>query len=156
MRSRSSAYVWACGIALAAVGLLAWQGAVAEEPAAAGKPSGVARDELVVAANPPGGGQRYARLLRQIPAPQDQKSYGDYYDYGLWSGTTYADQKDLPPGFWVYITPNWYIFGEAPGVVAADVARAPRDWGPERATGAPDTPAAGDHGTAWASRSEDD
>jgi hypothetical protein len=31
-----------------------------------------------------------------------------------------------------------------------------RPWGPEQATGAPDTPDAGDHQTAWASRTEDE
>lgn len=32
----------------------------------------------------------------------------------------------------------------------------PRDWGPEQALGAPDTPGAGDLETAWAARTEDD
>lgn len=33
---------------------------------------------------------------------------------------------------------------------------APRPWGPEQATGAPDTPTPGDHPTAWASLTPDD
>ena len=54
-----------------------------------------------------------SKLLRQVPAPDDQKHYGDYHDYGSWAGTSYAGENDLPLGYWVYITPNWYIFGEA-------------------------------------------
>jgi len=58
----------------------------------------------------------------------------------------------------VYVTPNWYIFGEAAGVpsVSSPVpGTAKRSWGPEQATGPPDTATAGDNTTAWASLSAD-
>ena len=98
---------------------------------------------------------RYRTLLKKIEAPKDQVTFGDFYDYGYWSGTSYLGQNELPPGYWVYLAPNWYIFqddvsggGSTPAV--------PRQWGPEQATGAPDTwPRSGDIGTAWASKTPD-
>ena len=92
---------------------------------------------------------RYSTLLRQIHVPADRETYGDFYDWGYWSGTAYAGHNDLPPGYWVYLFPNWYIFKD-------DASnRAKRAWGPEQATGAPDTPNAGDIRTAWASKTPD-
>ncbi|MHC4982169.1 MAG: hypothetical protein ACYTF6_03245 [Planctomycetota bacterium] len=99
---------------------------------------------------PPGAKRsRYRTLLRQIHVPGDRATYGDFYDWGYWSGTEYAGHKDLPRGYWVYLCPHWYIFKE-------DVSDRPkRAWGPEQATGAPDTPGAGDIKTAWASKTPD-
>lgn len=98
---------------------------------------------------------RYRTLLKKLPAPADQATYGDFFDYGFWSGAAYAGQSDLPPGYWVYLAPDWYIFKEDASA-AASPAPTPRLWGPEQATGAPDTwPKSGDIGTAWASKSPD-
>jgi hypothetical protein len=98
---------------------------------------------------------RYRTLLRTFAVPSDHESYGDFYDWGYWSGTSYAGHDDLPPGFWVYVAPNWYIFKDAAADQSASSA-APRAWGPEQATGAPDTwPKSGDIGTAWASKTPD-
>lgn len=97
----------------------------------------------------------YQTLLRQIEVAKDREQYGDFYDYGYWSGTSYAGQENLPPGFWVYLAPNWYIFKDAASGSAGAPA-APRPWGPEQATGAPDTwPNSGDLTTAWASATPD-
>jgi hypothetical protein len=98
---------------------------------------------------------RYRTLLRKIEAPNDQATFGDFYDYGYWSGTSYLGQNELPPGYWVYLAPNWYIFRD--DVSSGSLAPAvPRQWGPEQATGAPDTwPRSGDIGTAWASKTPD-
>jgi hypothetical protein len=99
---------------------------------------------------------RYQTLLRQIEVPDDRKTYGDFCDFGYWSGTSYAGHADLPPGYWVYLAPNWYIFQqEATGATPAGPGT-PRQWGPEQATGAPDTwPNSGDLTTAWASATPD-
>ena len=43
----------------------------------------------------------------------------------------------------------------APEVVPADEPSSKRNWSPEQATGAPDTPQAGDRSTAWASQTPD-
>ncbi len=98
---------------------------------------------------------RYRTLLRKIGAPDDQATFGDFYDYGYWAGTSYKGQNELPPGYWVYLAPNWYIFRE--DVSSSSLTPAvPRQWGPEQATGAPDTwPKSGDIGTAWASKTPD-
>jgi hypothetical protein len=146
MRSDWFRSVLACGLVAAVAGLASGERLLAEPKVEQGAVAGA------------GAGAKYSKLLRQFPAPDDQKSYGDYYDYGYWAGAEWAGQKDLPPGYWVYIAPNWYIFGEARAdgdAVDPVVHRDPRDWGPERATGAPDTPEAGDRATAWASLSPD-
>ena len=97
---------------------------------------------------------RYRTLLRKFEVPGDQASYGDFCDFGYWSGTSYAGQNGLPAGYWVYLAPNWYIFKDASPAGAAHPK--PRPWGPEQANGAPDTwPKSGDLPTAWASQSPD-
>ena len=55
---------------------------------------------------------RYEGLLATVPAPDDVKVYGEFNDWGLWQGTSYAGRDDLPPGFWVYASPNWYVWAK--------------------------------------------
>lgn len=104
-----------------------------------------------------GSGRKYRKLLQKIEVEGDQTTYGEFNDWGYWSGTSYRGHKDLPPGYWVYVTPCWYIFGESdetpPPVEPPPVAK--RSWGPEQATGEPDTLQAGDRSTAWASKTAD-
>jgi hypothetical protein len=103
-----------------------------------------------------GEGAKYRKLLRTITVENDRATYGEYYDYGYWSGTAWKDHKDLPPGYWVYVAPQWYIFGECAAAQAAPALPAQkRSWGPEQVIGPPDTPSAGDKPTAWASRTAD-
>lgn len=97
----------------------------------------------------------YKTLLTTIDVPGDRETYGDFNDAGYWPGISYAGHDNLPPGYWVYLAPKWYIFKEAAGP-AQGMSRAPRAWGPEQATGKPDTwPSSGDIGTAWASQTPD-
>ncbi len=94
---------------------------------------------------------KYEMLLRQIKVPADAARYADFRDLGPREVTTYAGITGLPKGHWVYVYPYWYIW--------RDLAAAPkvkRAWGPEQATGPPDTHQAGDIQTAWASRTPDD
>ena len=65
---------------------------------------------------------RYSVLLRKIEVKEDAQHYGDFYEYGYWPGTAYMNHTDLPPGYWVYVAPNWYIWG-----VATDVAKVEHD-----------------------------
>jgi hypothetical protein len=73
---------------------------------------------------PPGGGMtqtpemttasvngKYSNLLMTLSVPQDQASYGNFYDWGYYTGTSYAGYNNIPPGYWVYVYPNWYVWG---------------------------------------------
>jgi hypothetical protein len=89
---------------------------------------------------------KYDVLLRKILVEDDVVTYQEFRDYGYYTGTQWKGHTDLPPGYWVYVYPHWYIWRvryPAPGQQRA--------WGPEQATGAPDTRDAGDLQTAWAS-----
>jgi hypothetical protein len=55
-------------------------------------------------------GDKYSHLLRTLNVPDDEATYGELYDYGYYSGAEYAGHTDLPAGFWVYVSPNWYIW----------------------------------------------
>lgn len=54
---------------------------------------------------------KYYNLLKTLNVPGDQGSYGSFYDWGYYSGTSWAGYNNLPPGYWVYVYPNWYIWG---------------------------------------------
>src|SRR5207245_2848211 len=58
---------------------------------------------------------------------------------------------DLPRGYWVYVAPYWYIWRD----LVSATPKVKRPWGPEQATGQPDTMLARDLHTAWASLTED-
>lgn len=104
-------------------------------------------DQLLVRAQVKG---KYRMLLRQIKVEKDRDTYGEFKDLGFRSRTTYAGHTDLPRGFWVYSAPYWYIWRDLSRVV-----RPMRNWGPEQATGVPNTDMAGDIVTAWASQTQD-
>ena len=55
---------------------------------------------------------KYRKLLREIAVPADAQAYGTFNDYGYYDGDTWAGHKNLPPGYWVYVAPNWYIWAE--------------------------------------------
>jgi hypothetical protein len=93
---------------------------------------------------------KYRMLLRQIKVADDKGFYGDFNDYGIYEKTEYMGHKDLPKGYWVYASPYWYIWREL-----STKPKLNRNWGPEQATGAPDTNEAGDFPTAWASQTPD-
>ena len=93
---------------------------------------------------------QYAMLVRQFKAPEDAAKYGDFRDLGQRDQKEYAGLKDLPKGYWVYVYPYWYIWRDRTAE-----NRPKRAWGPEQATGEPDTHMAGDIQTAWASLTPD-
>jgi gas vesicle protein len=55
---------------------------------------------------------KYQNLLRRIRVPRDKQSYGEFHDYGHFEGSEWAGFTDLPAGYWVYLSPHWYIWGE--------------------------------------------
>ena len=94
---------------------------------------------------------KYAMLLHQFKAEKDAEEFGDFSDEGYRTETKHGDEKDLSPGYWVYVAPYWYIWEKR-----TSVQRDPRPWGPEHATGEPDVVNLGtDDGNAWASKTED-
>jgi hypothetical protein len=93
---------------------------------------------------------KYRMLLRQIKVEKDVDTYQEFKDLGFRDRKEYAGHTGLPAGHWVYAAPYWYIWRDL-----ASVQRPKRDWGPEQATGEPDTNMAGDIVTAWASQSPD-
>lgn len=93
---------------------------------------------------------KYRMLLAQIKVEGDEETVGAFKDLGQKNRKTYADYKDLPNGYWVYAAPYWYIWRDK----TSDKMQK-RNWGPEQATGEPDTQMAGDIVTAWASSSQD-
>jgi len=58
----------------------------------------------------PSVGGKYQTLLRRIRVPRDARRYGRCRDYGRYSGSSWAGFRNLPPGFWVYSFPHWYIW----------------------------------------------
>ena len=55
---------------------------------------------------------KYRRLLKKIEVRSDVETYGEFQDYGQWDGTSYSGHSDLPTGYWVWVYPNWYIWGD--------------------------------------------
>src|SRR5262249_52178895 len=58
---------------------------------------------------------KYSVLLHKIEMKDDARTYGAFSDYGYWPGASYGGEKDLHPGYWVYVAPYWYIWGVAEG-----------------------------------------
>jgi len=56
---------------------------------------------------------KYSNLLKRISVPQDKNRYGKCHDYGKWTNTSYAGYYNLPQGYWVYMSPDWYIWGNS-------------------------------------------
>jgi hypothetical protein len=55
---------------------------------------------------------KYAKLQKVIPAIDDQGRYGGFWDDGHSKRAEYKGIQDIPPGYWVYMPPNWYVWGE--------------------------------------------
>ena len=55
---------------------------------------------------------KYRRLLKKIEVRSDVATYGEFRDYGHWDETAYSGHSDLPTGYWVWVYPNWYIWGD--------------------------------------------
>lgn len=54
---------------------------------------------------------KYEKLLKTLPCPEDQDEYGDFEDSGHFDATSYCGQN-APAGYWVWLAPNWYIWGQ--------------------------------------------
>jgi hypothetical protein len=56
----------------------------------------------------------YTGLERSLLARFDYLQYGEFHDYGHSKESFYAGVKDIPPGYWVYVYPRWYVFKTRP------------------------------------------
>lgn len=54
---------------------------------------------------------KYSNLIQLMPCSKDKKTYGEFNDYGKWSGGAWCGQTGLA-GYWVYVSPNWYVWGD--------------------------------------------
>ena len=52
----------------------------------------------------------YSRLIQTIHCPSDGSTYGEFQDFGYWSGGEWCGQQGSA-GYWVWVNPNWYIWG---------------------------------------------
>ncbi|OAI48120.1 hypothetical protein AYO44_07980 [Planctomycetaceae bacterium SCGC AG-212-F19] len=55
---------------------------------------------------------KYAKLLRRLRAPQDKQSYTEFRDYGYYQACDWNGFTNIPAGYWVYVYPYWYVWGE--------------------------------------------
>lgn len=53
---------------------------------------------------------KYARLLRRLKAPEDQRTYSEYREFGFYQSCSWAGQTNIPAGYWVYVAPYWYVW----------------------------------------------
>jgi Ca-activated chloride channel homolog len=66
---------------------------------------------------------KYKTLLRQIEVADDQPTYGEFKDFGRWEGHEYKTHQNLPSGYWVYVAPHWYIWGESTEQAAVNATK---------------------------------
>jgi hypothetical protein len=112
------------------------------------KPARAAPD-LFAASREARDGGRFGMLLRQFRA--DEPTLPARHEAGQKPATpAYQGARDIPAGHWVWRKPYWFVFRDGPGDAPQQ-----RQWGPEAACGAPDTPQPGDSSSAWAMNERD-
>jgi len=52
---------------------------------------------------------KYEELIGTITIKNDAKKH-KFKDDGYWEGGTYANIRNLPGGYWVYVAPTWYVW----------------------------------------------
>lgn len=52
---------------------------------------------------------KYSGLVQQLLCPTDSVKYGDFKDFGYWSGGNWCGQKGKA-GYWVWVNPTWYVW----------------------------------------------
>ncbi len=60
-------------------------------------------------------GDKYRTVKKTIYAPGDRHKYGETYERGYRTTSTYGNTHNIPAGYWVYCAPYWYVYGEKAG-----------------------------------------
>lgn len=58
---------------------------------------------------------KYRTLLRVLHLPEDLKPYGKFHEYGYCNCPQWRSYKGIPPGYWIYVYPKWYIWRDCVG-----------------------------------------
>ena len=53
---------------------------------------------------------KYSGLLKTLYIPNDKYSYRDLYEGGYKTNSSYKGNYNIPSGYWVYLSPYWYIW----------------------------------------------
>jgi hypothetical protein len=64
---------------------------------------------------------KYSGLLQQLNCPADSAKYGAFQDYGYWGGGAWCGQQGKA-GYWVWVSPNWYVWSNKGEVADATSA----------------------------------
>lgn len=101
-----------------AAALLAAAGCVVTQPVRVAAPTSEESARASV-------GGKYEGLVATLTVPDDVRAYGAFHDYGYWPGGTYAGVTGIPPGYWVYVAPTWYVWGRLAPAQRVEAASAP-------------------------------
>ena len=52
---------------------------------------------------------KYSNLLQILKCEKDRATYGEFSEYGKWSGGAWCGQTGKS-GYWIWLSPNWYIW----------------------------------------------
>ena len=63
---------------------------------------------------------KYSGLLQELTCAADRAKYGEYRDYGYWSGGSWCGQQGKA-GFWVWVNPTWYVWASKASSDASSV-----------------------------------
>jgi hypothetical protein len=53
---------------------------------------------------------KYSELSNVIDVPDDRGKYGDFYELGYKTWSSYKGYRNLEKGYWVYVYPSWYVW----------------------------------------------
>jgi hypothetical protein len=70
--------------------------------------------------DPASGNGKYVDLKQTLECSRDKNTYGEYYDYGYWSGGAWCGQQGKS-GYWVYQYPKWYVWSQKASTQSAPV-----------------------------------
>ena len=54
-------------------------------------------------------GEKYSNLIQIMKCPKDERVYGNFRDWGYWSGGRWCGQQ-ASAGYWVWVSPHWYVW----------------------------------------------